>query len=91
MQPRPTPSKPKYKIKDFAAAGNYAVNKYAFVMGDGSCKLYCVCNQYSLAKSRKCTRCGESFHTCVTASWQNSKDWECLRCESKYMDPIYVP
>lgn len=57
MQPRPTPAKIKYKIKDYAASGNFAVNKCSFLPNDGSCKLYCLCNQYSILKSRKCARC----------------------------------
>lgn len=46
MQPRPTQTKPKYRIKDFAATGNHATNKTTFLPKKESCKLYCICNQF---------------------------------------------
>lgn len=91
MQPRPTPVKPKYKIKDYGVPGNYAINKSTFLANDQSCKLYCICNQFALSKSKKCSRCKDSFHNCVSSRSQDTPNWVCLRCESKYMDPIFCP
>lgn len=66
MQPSVAPAKPKYRIKDFAAQSNSAINKGIYIPNDSSCKLFCVCNQFCLAKSRKCKRCNQAYHYCVT-------------------------
>lgn len=66
MQSRGLPAKPKYKIKDFAASGNPAANKGTFIMNDPNCKLFCICNQFNQAKAKKCSRCNQFYHNCIT-------------------------
>lgn len=91
MQPRAAPAKPKYRIKDYAVPGNSATCKSTFLASDNTCKLFCLCNQFNLAKCMKCIRCGELYHNCVNGKSEKVMDWQCLPCESKYMDPIYWP
>lgn len=91
MQANPAPTKAKYKIKDYVAQGNAAINKFSYAPKDGSCKLYCICNKFSLVNSRKCKRCKGSFDSCVIDKMKKQLDWQCLHCQSQYMDPIFWP
>lgn len=65
MQARPAPSKFKYKIALYAAEGSHAVNAYTYLPNKHSCRLFCICNEYSAAREIKCSRCKEAFHFCV--------------------------
>lgn len=80
MQARPAPSKPKYKISNFAATGPHPKYELKFEPNIQSCKSYCICNQFSLANTKRCSRCSQSYHNCVTYKSQNVADWECLHC-----------
>jgi hypothetical protein len=35
-------------------------------MNDPNCKLFCICNQFNQAKAKKCSRCNQFYHNCIT-------------------------
>ena len=89
MQVHQPQGKSKYRIADFALPGNAGVHKATFVAGGGSCKLNCICGKFHQTQSIKCSRCSQYVHHCIVSNEKNEKEWECLHCQSLYLDPIF--
>ena len=88
MQVRQAPAKPKYKLSDFIMAGNSKAHELLFTPNDSSCTLSCICKSFSKITCIQCSRCSSYIHRCLLKD-RGNKGWECLHCQSIYMDPVY--
>lgn len=81
--------KKKYSLEEYisCARGNPIVKAYNWE--SGSRTLNCLCGRSDGGGGVKCLRCGLCFHFCVANKANRGKQYECLSCLNRNLDPLF--